>query len=73
MLSLILVSTSSCVIETPPLVVNSKCFTDKPISLSRKDALTRGTKEQILLYNEAWMRDCANQEGDERDDRAPAQ
>lgn len=61
MLTSTLLSTSGCVIEQPPLIINTACFDFRPILPSRDDTLTRGTKEQIVANNETWERNCATQ------------
>jgi hypothetical protein len=55
MLILIAVSTAGC--ATDPLT-RSDCDWAQPIKPSRKDVLTRQTKEQIAAHNEAWAQLC---------------
>ena len=55
MLLLIAVSTAGC--ATEPLARND-CDWAQPIKPSRKDVLTRQTKEQIAAHNEAGARLC---------------
>ena len=54
-----MISTSGCVIETPPVIINTVCFDFKIIHPSRQDSLSRGTMEQIIAHNETWERNCA--------------
>jgi hypothetical protein len=55
MLLLIAVSIAGC--ATDPLT-RSDCDWAQPIKPSRKDVLTRQTKEQIAAYNEAGAQLC---------------
>jgi hypothetical protein len=55
MLLLIAVSTAGC--ATDPRL-KSDCDWSQPIKPSRKDVLTRQTKEQIVAHNEAGARIC---------------
>jgi hypothetical protein len=55
MLLLIAVSTAGCVTEQ---LDRNDCDWAQPITPSRKDVLTRQTKEQIAAHNEAGARIC---------------
>jgi hypothetical protein len=55
MLLLIAVSTAGCATER---VARNDCDWAQPISPSRKDVLTRQTKEQISAHNESGTRIC---------------
>jgi hypothetical protein len=55
MLLLIAVSTAGCATER---LARSDCDWARPIKPSRKDVLTRKTKEQIAAHNEAGARIC---------------
>ncbi len=55
MLLLIAVSIAGC--ATVPLT-RSDCDWAQPIKTSRKDVLTRQTKEQIVSHNESGARVC---------------
>ena len=56
MLLLIVVSTAGC--ATEQLGTQNDCDWAQPIRPSRKDVLTRQTKEQIASHNEAGARIC---------------
>ena len=55
MLLLIVVSTAGCATEQ---LAQNDCDWTQPIRPSRKDVLTRQTKEQIAAHNEAGVRIC---------------
>ena len=55
MLLLIAVSTAGCATEQ---LARNDCDWTQPIRPSRKDVLTRQTKEQIAAHNEAGLRIC---------------
>jgi hypothetical protein len=55
MLLLIAISTAGCATER---LARNDCDWTQPISPSRKDVLTRQTKEQIAAHNEAGARIC---------------
>jgi hypothetical protein len=55
MLLLIAVSTAGCATER---LARSDCDWAQPIRPSRKDVLTRQTKEQIAAHNETGARLC---------------
>ena len=54
---LLLIAVSIAVCATNPLTRND-CDWAQPIKPSRKDVLTRQTKEQIAAHNEAGARIC---------------